>query len=82
MFFDVQSGLLVRRVDLTRTALGDDPEQTDYEDYRTVDGVKLPFKITVSYLDDNHYGTARIVNEVRHNLMLEETKFAPPLTNK
>lgn len=34
------------------------------------------------WLDDNHYGTARIVNEVRHNLMLEETKFDPPPTNK
>jgi hypothetical protein len=74
----VQSGLLLRRVALTRTALGDDPEQTDYEDYRAVDGVKLPFKITVSYLDDNHYGTARIVSEVRQNLKLADARFNPP----
>ncbi len=78
LFFDTQSGLLLRRLALTRTALGDDPEQTDYEDYRAVDGVKLPFKITVSYLDDNHYGTARIVNEIRHNLTIEDAKFDPP----
>lgn len=82
LFFDVQSGLLVRRVALTRTALGDNPEQTDYEDYRAVDDVKLPFKITVSYLDDNHYGTARIVNEVRHNLMMADAKFDPPPPGK
>lgn len=82
LFFDTQMGLLLRRVALTRTALGDDPEQTDYEDYRAVDGVKLPFKITVSYLDDNHYGTARIVNEVRHNLTVEDAKFDPPPTGK
>lgn len=82
LFFDTQTGLLLRRVVLTRTALGDDPEQTDYEDYRAVDGVKLPFKITVSYLDDNHYGAARIVREVRHNTTLEAAQFDPPPTNK
>lgn len=82
LFFDAQSGLLLRRVALTRTALGDDPEQTDYEDYRAVDGVKLPFKIIVSYLDDNHYGTTRIVSEVRQNLTIEDAKFNAPPTEK
>ena len=81
-FFDTQNGLLLRRVTLTRTALGDDPEQTDYEDYRVVDGVKLPFKITVSYLDDNHYGTARVISVVKQNLTIEDAKFNPPATNK
>jgi len=82
LFFDAQSGLLLRRVSLTRTALGDDPEQTDYEDYRAVDGVKLPFRITVSYLDDNHYGTARIVSEVQQNLTLKDAQFDPPPPGK
>jgi hypothetical protein len=81
-FFDAQNGLLLRRVAMTRTALGDDPEQTDFEDYRVVDGVKLPFKITVSYLDDNHYGTARIISAVKQNLTLEDAKFDPPPANK
>ena len=81
-FFDAQNGLLLRRVALTRTALGDDPEQTDYEDYRLVDGVKLPFKITVSYLDDNHYGTARVISAVKQNMAIEDAKFDPPAINK
>jgi hypothetical protein len=82
LFFDVQTGLLLRRLVLTRTTLGDDPEQTDYEDYRAVDGVKLPFKITVSYLDDNHYGTARLILEVGQNTRIEAAKFDPPPTEK
>ena len=81
-FFDTQNGLLLRRVALTRTALGDDPEQTDYEDYRLVDGVKLPFKITVSYLDDNHYGTARVISAVKQNMAIDDAKFDPPAINK
>lgn len=78
LFFDEQSGLLVRRTVLTPTALGFDPEQTDLKDYTDVDGVKLPFTIVVSYLDDSHLGTTRKYIEVRHNVPLEDGKFEPP----
>ena len=33
LFFDVRSGLLVRRTVFSETKLGLDPEETDYEDY-------------------------------------------------
>ena len=45
-FFDATSGLLVRVMTGTPTFLGMLPLQIDYSDYRTVDGVKLPFDIT------------------------------------
>ena len=45
LFFDRESGLLVRRITLTPTALGRIPEQTDYEAYRSVGDVKLPFVV-------------------------------------
>jgi len=45
LFFDTESGLLVRRLTLSQTPLGLLPEQIDYADYRTVGAVRLPFLI-------------------------------------
>ncbi|MEK6407663.1 MAG: c-type cytochrome [Acidobacteriota bacterium] len=78
LYFDTQSGLLLRRTVLTATALGLDPEQTDFKDYTDVDGVKLPFTIVVSYLDDSHLGTTRKYIEVKHNVPIEDVKFEAP----
>src|ERR1043166_8093336 len=47
LFFDVETGLLLRRITYLRTMVGIIPEQFDFEDYRDVDGVKLPFTIRV-----------------------------------
>jgi hypothetical protein len=77
-FFDSQNGLLLRRTVLTPTALGYDPEQTDFRDYADVDGVKLPFTIVVSYLDDSHLGTTRKYIEVKQNIPIDDSKFDPP----
>ena len=78
LYFDVQTGLLLRRVVLTATIFGLDPEQTDFEDYREVDGIKLPFIIRASYLDDTHLGTTRKVVEVKHNVAVDDAKFEMP----
>jgi hypothetical protein len=45
LYFDGQDGLLLRRVTLSLTALGPFPEQTDFADYRPVNGVQFPFTI-------------------------------------
>jgi hypothetical protein len=58
--------------------LGYDPEQTDFRDYADVDGVKLPFTIVVSYLDDSHLGTTRKYIEVKQNIPIDDSKFDPP----
>jgi len=55
-FFDADSGLLLRRVILTETMLGPMPEQVDFDDYRSVDGVMFPFMIRTS--DAASYDTA------------------------
>ncbi len=78
LFFDTQSGLLLRRIVLTGTALGLDPEQTDFKDYTDVDGVKLPFTTIVSYLDDSHLGTTRKYIEVKQNMPIDDAKFERP----
>src|SRR6266849_1880584 len=48
LYFDQQSGLLLRLVRYADTPLGRNPTQIDYEDYRDADGVKLPFRWTLA----------------------------------
>lgn len=75
--FDKASGLLLRRVVQNITPIGIDPEQTDYDDYRDVDGVKVPHTITTSYLDRN-YNSTRKFTEVKHNAKVDEALFNLP----
>ncbi len=75
--FDVETGLLLRRVIFTETPVGSDPEQTDYEDYREVEGVKVPFTIRTTYID-NFFSATRKFTEVQHSAKLNDADFAPP----
>jgi photosynthetic reaction center cytochrome c subunit len=73
--FDAGSGLLRRQTVYRPTVLGPDPEQTDFEDYRDAGGgVKVPFLVKTSFIDDNHLGTTRKLTEVRNNAAAEERK--------
>ena len=66
-YFDASDGLLRRRELLRPMLLGDDPVLVDLDDYRDVNGVRVPFTIKTSYLDDNHYGnTVRFVS-IKHD---------------
>jgi len=76
-FFDKESGLLLRRIVETITPIGIDPEQTDYEDYRDVDGIKVPFMVRTSYLDAFNSSTRKF-NEVRNNAQLDDVLFKLP----
>lgn len=78
LFFDVETGLLVRRVQLDTTVLGTYPVQTDFSDYRLVDGVKLPFTIEISSLDNAHQGQKRTFTQIKQNVPMEDAKFEPP----
>jgi hypothetical protein len=48
MFFDRESGLLLRLVTVTNTILGPLNEQKDFADYRDIGGIKLAFTIRTS----------------------------------
>ena len=75
LFFDKESGLLVRVVRYTDTAVGIVPTQTDYSDYREVAGVKMPFHWTVTWTD----GQSTIeLSEVQPNVAIDAAKFAKP----
>ncbi len=75
LYFDVSSGLLLRRVVLTRTALGRFPEETDFADYREVDGIKFPF--TIRRMEFAARFTEQYA-DVKQNATLDESRFDPP----
>lgn len=77
LFFDVQTGLLLRRITSTPTMVGLIPEQVDYDDYRDVGGMKIPFVIRVSSTDSS-YSSTRTFTEVKLNVPVDESKFNKP----
>jgi hypothetical protein len=74
-FFDVDSGLLLRRNTAYRSALGPIQQQTDYSDYRDVEGVKIPFVIHQARPDS--FSTVTWT-DVRFNTPLNDADFAMP----
>lgn len=75
MFFDEESGLLVRMIRYTDTPLGRNPSQVDYADYRAADGVKIPFRWTLARPAQRF--TIQ-VSEVKQNIPLEDSQFVMP----
>ncbi|HEX7177503.1 MAG TPA: c-type cytochrome [Pyrinomonadaceae bacterium] len=75
LFFDTQTGLLVRKYTEIKLVLGAFPTQTDYEDYREVDGVRVPFVIRWS-IPGRAWG--RKIEEVKTNVHIDDATFRPP----
>jgi photosynthetic reaction center cytochrome c subunit len=75
LYFDEQSGLLIRMVRYAETPLGRNPTQIDYADYREVDGVQTPFRVTTS--QPGNTSTIQF-DEVQQNLPIDPAKFAKP----
>jgi hypothetical protein len=73
-FFDAQTGLLIRRDFISESETNDKvTTETYFEDYREVDGIKLPF--TIRQPADKY--TFK-VNKVEHNVPIEDAKFKSP----
>ena len=51
LYFDAESGLLVRQVRYADSPVGRIPTLIDYADYRDVAGVKMPFTGSLTWLD-------------------------------
>jgi len=75
LYFDRQSGLLVRTVRYGRSPIGRLPTQIDYADYRDVDGMKLPFRLTFSWLDGRD--TFQL-NTIDVNAKIDPKRFGEP----
>ena len=77
LFFDAETGLLLRRISYTETPVGVIPNQIDFEDYRDVDGVKLPFTVKVSSVEPGLVST-RKYTEIKLNVPIDDSKFKMP----
>ena len=72
LYFDIGSGLLIRRYRESKTALGRFPLQVEFDDYQVVDGVKVPLTIRWS-MPGRVWG--RRIAEVTHNVAVEDERF-------
>ncbi len=75
LYFDKQTGLLVRRYAASPTIIGAYPFQVDYEDYRAVEAVKIPYLIKWSIPGR---AWTRKVTEVKQNTAIDDAKFNQP----
>jgi hypothetical protein len=75
LYFDQQSGLLVRMVRYGKSPIGRVPTQIDYYDYRDVGGIKMPFRIMFAWLDGRD---AIQLSEVQTNVPIDAAKFGRP----
>ena len=75
LYFDQQSGYLVRMVRYADTPLGLLPTQVDYADYRDSGGVKVPFRWTIG----RPSGSFTIqIDHIDVNVPVDAAKFAQP----
>lgn len=72
LYFDANTGFLVRRLASVPTVLGVFQYQTDYADYKDFGGVKLP--TTIRYAMPNISWTRKIL-EVKNNAPVEDKQF-------
>ena len=79
LYFDTRSGLLLRISHLIESPLGAVPLQTDYDDYRDVNGLKIPFKVRVARMDGT---TTYTWQKMDANVPVDESRFAKPTENK
>jgi photosynthetic reaction center cytochrome c subunit len=75
LYFDRQTGLLLRELRYGKSPIGRVPTQIDYADYRDVNGIKLPFRITYAWLD----GRDSIeLHDIKLNQRIDEANFGRP----
>jgi photosynthetic reaction center cytochrome c subunit len=82
LYFDTQTGLLLRKETALPTPTGNSPFQVNYGEYRdTSSGVKFPFLITMSPANSRSvlFTTATIrVTAVQDNVPIDNAKLARP----
>jgi len=71
-FFDVKTGLLLRQIQYSKTLFGDLQIQTDYKDYRSVNGVLFPFEQEVA--DYEHIQKFKF-DSITPNVTIDEKIF-------
>jgi hypothetical protein len=75
LYFDQNTGLLLRMVRYADTPVGRNPTQIDYADYRDAGGVKIPYRWTLA----RPGGRFTIqIEDVQSNAPIDDSKFSMP----
>ena len=72
LYFDQETGLLARMVRYGASPVGHVLTQTDYADYRDVNGIKFPFEYKFSWLDGRFSAKLK---EIKVNVPIEDSRF-------
>ena len=75
LYFDPESGLLVRQLRFAESPVGRIPTQVDYEDYRDVAGVKMPYKWTMTGINGRD---SFEITEIQANVAVPPARFGKP----
>jgi photosynthetic reaction center cytochrome c subunit len=75
LYFDKKSGLLVRMVRYTNLPVGFITTETDYADYRDVSGIKIPFRMTKTWVDGR---SVTELKSIQLNVPIDAAKFVKP----
>jgi photosynthetic reaction center cytochrome c subunit len=75
LYFDSKSGLLARVVRYSESPVGLNPTQIDYADYREIAGVRMPYRVTVTWLDGK---STTQFSEIQPNVPIEAARFVKP----
>jgi photosynthetic reaction center cytochrome c subunit len=75
LFFDKDSGLLVRQTRFIDTVVGLIPLHVDYSDYRSISGIKMPFQWTTTWVDGK---STTELTDVQPNAAIPAEKFVKP----
>jgi hypothetical protein len=74
LYFDQETGLLLRMVRYGKSPIGRVPTQVDYGDYRDVGGIKMPFHMIFAWMDGRD---AIQLSEVKTNVAIDAAMFNP-----
>ncbi len=77
LYFDATTGLVLRRVITMDSPVGRIPTQTDFEDYRDVAGVKVPFTVRVATVNGGQSGTRKYTS-IELGGTIDPTMFEAP----
>jgi len=76
-WFDVDTGFLLRRVIYVDSLIGRIPEQTDFDDYRDVGGMNVPF-FTRGMRVDPYLGGTRQADSIEVGIAIAPSEFEKP----
>ena len=75
LYFDAKSGLLLRRDSERDSPQGEVATETYYEDYKDVEGVKIPMTMKIT---NPQFSFVIKMTEIKTNVKIEDSKFAKP----